>query len=73
MIWHEVKKERPPSGRDVLLVLNDGSVHEGRYLKNANQYVRDVDKFKIYKQGKYIDSSEVIMWREIPRMGAVYG
>ena len=72
MNWHEVKKERPPQGKDVLLVLNDGSVHEGRYLKNANKYVRNVDRFKIYKADKYVESSEVIMWREIPRMGACY-
>lgn len=72
MIWHEVKKEKPPQGKDVLLVLNDGSVHEGRYLKNANKYVQNVDKFKVYKADEYIDSSEVIMWREIPRIGAAY-
>lgn len=72
MVWHEVKKELPPQGKDVLLLLNDGTVHEGRFLKNANKYVKDVNKFMVYREDKYVDMGDIIFWRDMPLMGAHY-
>jgi len=64
MIWNE---GYPVSGKSVLLKLSDGSVHEGHFIKNANKYVRNVNRYKVYKFGnKTIDSSEVVAWTEIP-------
>lgn len=70
-MWHLIKYELPESGKDILLYLVDGSVHEGRFIKNANKYHMNVNRFKIYKTGKTVAMKDVSMWKEMPKMGIV--
>lgn len=67
MNWKDASKEKPAQGIDVLMWLEDGSIHEGRFLKNANKYHMAVNKWKIYKLNRYIDEHEVIAWCEITK------
>ena len=62
-----INTERPQSGKAVLVVMKDGAIHEGHYIKNANKYVRNVDRWRIYRLGnKTIPSDEVQGWVNIP-------
>ena len=57
----------PPSGESVLIRMKNGEVHEGHYIKNANKYVKNVDRFRVYKLGKKtIPLDEVKEWRRMP-------
>ena len=58
----------PPSGVSVLLKLKSGEVHEGHFIKNANKFVKNVNRYRIYKfDKKTIDESEVVGWAEMPK------
>ena len=53
---------KPKQAKPVLIVLADGSVHEGHYLKNANKYEKNVNRWRIYKTGKTVEDKEVVAW-----------
>lgn len=36
--WIDARREKPKQGEDVLLMLSDGSIHEGRWLEHASKY-----------------------------------
>ena len=64
-----INSERPQSGKAVLVVLKDGTIHEGHYIKNANKYVQNVDRWRVYRLGKKtISPDEVAGWIEMPVM-----
>ena len=66
MIWTDVNDKLPNSGKAVLLRTKEGEFHEGHFLKNANYRVRNVNRWKIYKQNKYFDFNKVVEWAEMP-------
>lgn len=67
MEWHDLKQVPPASGVSVLLKLRDGSVHEGHFIKNANKYVKDVNRFRVYKLGnKTLEMDQIDKWAELP-------
>lgn len=70
-MWHLTKLELPENGRDVLIKINNGEVHEGRFIKDINKYHMNVNRFKIYKTGKTIAMKDVSMWKEMPKMSIV--
>lgn len=58
-------KEHPKSGVPVLILLKDGTVHTGHFLKNANYKVTNINKWRLYgnkQKGKIIDDEEVADW-----------
>ena len=66
-IWNDPKETNPPSGVSILIKMADGSVHEGHFIKNANKYVRDVNRYRVYKFGKKTFGKEELNgWREMP-------
>lgn len=70
-MWHDTKFELPKQNEDVLLLISDGTVHEGMFLKNANKYHKNINRWKIYKRRKTLAFDEVIMWRYLPKVGIV--
>lgn len=56
---------KPKQGKPVLILLADGSIHEGHWLKNANQYEQNVNRWRIYKTGKTVPDNEVIAWVDL--------
>ena len=66
------KNEKPKQGKPVLILLADGSIHEGHWLKNANNE-RNVNRWRIYKTGKTVPDSEVIAWVDLSDIISVKG
>ena len=52
----------PPSTKHVTFRTSDGVIHNGFYLKDANKYVRDVNRWKDTESGKWFDNDEVVEW-----------
>ena len=52
----------PPSPKHVRFRTSDGVIHNGFYLKDANKYVRDVNRWKDTESGKWFDNDEVVEW-----------
>ena len=46
----------------VLMILEDGSVEEGHWLKDINKYERNVNRWRIYRTRKTVPDNEVIAW-----------
>lgn len=64
---------KPEQGKPVLILLADGSIHEGHWLKNANRYEQNVNRWRIYKTGKTVPDSEVIAWVDLSDIIGVKG
>ena len=75
MNWHnpktKKKEDQPRSGVPILLLLNSGEVHEGHFIKNANRYQMNTNRYRIYKTGKTVEFDEVQMWANMPVVGQV--
>ena len=54
---------RPPSTKRVTFKVN-GVWHKGFYLKDANKYVRNVNRWKDTDDGTWYDDKDVTEWRE---------
>lgn len=55
----------PESGKSVIILLNDGSVHTGHFIKNANYKETNVNRWRLYsnqKKGKTVADEEVVDW-----------
>jgi len=63
MKWHDAKKEKPIQNKEVLLLLQDGNVHSGFWLKNASKYEMNVRRWKVYYGNRWYDEDEVIGWK----------
>ena len=63
-----IRTDRPVQGKPVLVVLKDGSVHEGHWLKNANFKEQNVNRWAIYSPHfkKTIADEEVRGWIPMP-------
>ena len=62
--WHDPRNDEPPSGVPILFRLQNGSVLEGHYIKNANKYVKNVNRFRIHKSGRTVPILDVKAWTE---------
>lgn len=56
---------KPRQGKPVLIILKDGSIHEGHWLKNANYKEKNVRRWRIYKTGKTVPDSDVLAWIDL--------
>lgn len=56
---------KPRQGKPVLIILKDGSMHEGHWLKNANYKEKNVRRWRIYKTGKTVPDSDVLAWIDL--------
>ena len=60
-----INDEHPKSGLPVLILLKDGTVHTGHFLKNANYRVTDINRWRIYsndRKGKTVPDEDVVDW-----------
>ena len=58
-------KTKPPQEKAVIILLKNGEIHEGHYLKNANYRVTNINSWRIYennKKGRVVPDSEVDTW-----------
>lgn len=53
---------KPKQGEPVLIILEDGSMHEGHWLKNANYREKNVNRWRIYKTRKTVPDEDVKAW-----------
>ena len=56
------KNSKPPSTKRVRFKTKDGVPHNGFYLKDANQFVRNVNRWKDTDTDKWYDGEDVIEW-----------
>lgn len=42
------------------------AVHEGHYIKHGNKYVKNVNRYRVYKTGKTVGPEEVKGWCALP-------
>lgn len=54
--------KKPPSTKRIQFKTKDGVPHNGFYLKNANQFVRNVNRWKDIDTDKWYDDEEVVEW-----------
>lgn len=57
--------KHPRSGVPVIILLKDGTVHTGHFLKNANYKITNINKWRIYgnkEKGMVIDDDQVADW-----------
>lgn len=57
-------KGRPPSTKRIQFKTKDGW-HVGFFLKNANQFVRNINRWKDEDTKKWYDDDEVEEWKEL--------
>lgn len=68
MIWYKPEVTTPPHGQSILLKFKDGCVHEGHFIQHGNRYVKNVNRFKVYKYGnKTIAMDDVVGWQRMPK------
>lgn len=53
---------KPPSTKNILFRTSDGKLHNGFYLKDANRYVRGVNRWKDTDLDAWFDDDVVIAW-----------
>lgn len=53
---------KPKQAERVLIILANGEIHEGHFLKNANYKEKNINRWRIYKTGKTVADEEVIAW-----------
>lgn len=54
--------KKPPSSRPVEFKTVDGKIHRGFYLKDANKYVRNVNRWKDTDLDVWFDDDRVVAW-----------
>lgn len=54
---------KPPSTKRVTFWTKGGVEHKGFFLKDANKFVRNVNRWKDEDTGKWYDDSEVTDWK----------
>ena len=53
---------KPKHAVPVLIILANGEVFEGHYLKDINKYERNVNRWRIYRTRKTVEDSAVVAW-----------
>ena len=56
------KKIYPKSTVPLVFVTKDGVLHPGFFLKDANKYLRNINRWKDTESGKWFDDEEVVGW-----------
>ena len=65
-IWNDnTVKNKPPQFRIVEIELLKGDIVQAYFLKDINRYVRNVNRWRLIGNGKYIPDKEVLKWRMI--------
>lgn len=59
---YEIKDNKPPSTKKVYFWTMDNEMHIGFFLKDANKYVRNVNRWKDTDSGQWYDDDEVLTW-----------
>lgn len=60
-----VKDHKPPSTQTVYFWTKEGR-HKGFFMKHANAFVRNVNRWKDDDTHKWYDNEEVTAWEYIP-------
>lgn len=55
---------KPKQKIPVFIILTNGEIYEGHWLKDINKYERNVNRWRIYKTGKTVADEEVLAWIE---------
>jgi hypothetical protein len=53
---------KPPSTKNILFRTSDGKLHNGFFLKDANRYVRGVNRWKDTDLDAWFDDDVVTAW-----------
>ena len=56
---------KPPQGKPVIILLKNGEIHIGHYLKNANYKETNINRWRLYennKKGRTVPDEEVEDW-----------
>lgn len=53
---------RPPSTKRIRFKTHDGEWHNGFFLKDANKFVRNVNRWKDTDTGRWYDDEEITEW-----------
>lgn len=56
---------KPPSTKKVTFKTKDGVPHNGFYLKDINQFIRNVNRWKDTDTDRWYDDSEVVEWHKL--------
>lgn len=70
MKWTPTNEKLPAHGKNVLMYMTDGSVHEGHFILHANKYQKNVRRWRLYKTGKTVPEESVVAWAEMPEGNA---
>ena len=57
---------KPPSTRPVEFKTVDGKIHRGFFLRDANKYVRGVNRWKDTDIDVWFDDDRVVSWGFVP-------
>ncbi len=60
--WRDASREKPIAGKEVLMWVDGGEKHCGFWLKDANKYVKNIRKWKVYYGNHMIEENRVIAW-----------
>ena len=63
---------KPKQAERVLIILANGEVHEGHFLKNANYKEKNINRWRIYKTGKTVADEEVLAWIRMKDIEQMY-
>lgn len=63
--WHDASKEKPPSTKEVILLLDTGEQHAGFWLKDANKHERNINKWRVFMGSHMYDEDKVLGWRTL--------
>ncbi len=53
---------KPPSTKPVEFKTIDGKIHRGFFLRDANKYVRGVNRWKDTERDAWFDDDRVVAW-----------
>ena len=53
---------KPPSTRPVEFKTDDGKIHNGFFLRDANRYIRSVNRWKDTDRNVWFDDDRVVAW-----------
>lgn len=56
--------KKPPSTKPIVFRTKDGRLHNGFYLKDANRYVRGVNRWKDTDLDVWFNDDDVTVWGE---------
>jgi len=62
MEWHN-PKDYPISGKTIVIRFKDESEHEGHFIKNANKWVTNVNRYRTHDLGRQtFEPNEIAGW-----------